>query len=321
MILFYFYKFPIHGNKQILKTLTLIELLVVLTILVMLSTLAISAIGEKESQARYEKTIQTFQALEQAIVGLEVTENPEWIDYRNTDYVSTLGNPPRLLENLWINPGLQPFGRQTATDGSGATLYCGWRGPYLRLAVGTDTLVDGWGNSFEFLDQNGTVISPLGSAPMEMIRSLGGKQNVGGSGSYQEDLVLPFAVTDLGVATTEGVSFKQDLYRASIDLYVRYEDQTLGTGVIDPLEVNGPLTLRAYHPDPLTGAITFTDTSISVPFSSGENFKRTLTLSVGSRAFRAFQSDGGNSLSSGVRYVQMLRGTQTSEIQLIIIKS
>jgi len=161
------------GGAQAPSGFTLVEMLVVLTILAVLAGVALQAIEPVADQARYEATQSTLTGVAEALLGpegLRQTDGTPLI----TGFVADIGRPPVLqgadpatqLHELW-DPGstlATGFAFQNRsgpaahgsppTDYSDISLPCGWRGPYLRLGVGTTDLRDGWGNPFS-LSANG----------------------------------------------------------------------------------------------------------------------------------------------------------------------
>lgn len=303
------------------RQLTLIELLLVLTLLAIVSTMALGGIVEQQNQVRYEQTLSTLKQLETAVVGRDWSASGSEIEesLKNRDYISTMGAPPDQLQQLWINPTLNVFGKKIATDGSNVALYCGWRGPYIRLGIGQNTLLDGWGRPFQLLDQEGNEINPLGSAPIEIIQSFAADLTAGGNEGYNADLVAIFAANSNAVNNLESVTTVQDFYRATIDVYLRYEDLGVAPGVItDPDSSHGNIIIRYYHPNPITGDITFSDLEITTPFAPGENFRRSISATIGSRAIRALQGTG--TIFSVVQTLQLVPGTQSNELTLLLQK-
>ena len=51
------------------------------------------------------------------------------------------------LSELWLLPsGIAPFALIQSANDTDVVVPCGWRGPYLRLALGQTSIRDGWGN-------------------------------------------------------------------------------------------------------------------------------------------------------------------------------
>lgn len=294
---------------MIFKTrMTLVELLVVLLLLAVTSTLVLGSIVNHIDQVRFDQTRLLLESIRRVSLGTE----PEYSE----GYVVEMGEPPQRLEDLWINPDAlnRVFGKKIASDASGVELYCGWRGPYLQLPISQTVLLDGWGNPLELLDQNG--LPPLPGRSFEIVRSLGSDAQNGGSGAYTQDLAAVFAATSVAVAGTDGVTVVEDLYRAQIDVFIRFEDS--GGLIGDPLGINGSLTIRYYHPAPVSGEVVFEQIVIPTPFVLGEDFRRSFNATIGRRALHAFQDNGATILTSEITYLTVRRGNQVMEIQIII---
>lgn len=206
--------------------LTLLELLLVLVILTVVATIAVESIEPKIDQSRFDTTQQTIQNVDDAI--LAETTNTDGTQFYSGLFVD-LGGLPRgfaeldddgrdilTLRELWQNPaGYAAFSLRPATntptpqlanskdlDGdainpdSEVVLGTGWRGPYLRLSIGSDGLTDAWGNKLASYP-NGTEYSHLrGAADIDVIsagqaiygvRSLGRDDLLGGI-DYDRDL-------------------------------------------------------------------------------------------------------------------------------------
>lgn len=140
---------------------TLLELVVVLAILAVVTTLALRSLDHVEDQKRGEANRRGLEELRDAVLG-----SP---DERNADgsrlisgFVADMGRLPRAVEldgnltlaELWMTNGTA-FAVRPATPDQGVptsladpqVLVCGgWRGPYLRLPMGTPEWLDGWGN-------------------------------------------------------------------------------------------------------------------------------------------------------------------------------
>lgn len=289
---------------------TLVELLLVLFILALLSTLAVNSVASNFEQEYAKSTIKTLKNIEDAILAL--SENGA------TGYVAEMGEPPSSLENLWLNPDPagRIFGKKTADDGSGVEFYCGWRGPYLHLSINQNQLLDAWGGSFELLDQNGYPL--VDGAPAQIIRSLGPNHQASEPKKNGDDLVLVLAATQEAVSRIPEISFERDLYRASIDVRIRYQNSE--KTILDPDPVHGDIIIRYYSPDPKTGEILFHDVVISAPFEEAEDFRRTLSATIGPRALLAIQVKKDLTITSEITYLNVRRVNQRDEIELILIQ-
>lgn len=140
---------------------TLLELVVVLAILAVVTTLALRSLDQVQDQKRDEANRAGIEALREAVLG-----SP---DDRASDgtlmlggFVADMGRLPKAVEingnltlaELWLNPG-QSFDVRPATAANGVPpgyvdpqvfVSGGWRGPYLRMPIGAETWLDGWGN-------------------------------------------------------------------------------------------------------------------------------------------------------------------------------
>ena len=229
-----------------------------------------------------DETLKTLNLIQDVILDDEDTK-----EY--SGYLAEMGGTPQKLEHLWINPDPQGrvFGKKEAKDDSGVELYCGWRGPYVQLPIGQDTLLDGWGNEFEVLDRNGDI--PKVGKPFEIVRSLGADRKDGGFGGYNSDIACVLAATKEAVLKKEGVSVPQDLCISQIDVVIRWDKGK--EELLEPSPFNGKISIRYYHPDPQTGEIAFDETILRPPFVA-ETFERSIKATVGPRAIRVTQSNG-----------------------------
>jgi prepilin-type N-terminal cleavage/methylation domain-containing protein len=172
------------------RALTLVELLVVLTILAILTTVAVVSTETVLRQGRFEATQRTLQAIEEAVLGPGLLQSEDGTP-ATAGFVADIGRLPLDLSELWDPGDLPPF---EFTRASAANLPsedaeladpdlvvpCGWRGPYVRLPVGAEELLDGWGNPFDAIvdyDGDNTLV-------VAAVRSLGAD---GLPGSMPED--------------------------------------------------------------------------------------------------------------------------------------
>lgn len=162
-----------------------------LAILAVVTTLAIRALDDVEDQRRFEATQRGLEELEFAILG---SPDDRAADGSRTvsGFVADMGRLPKSVgETLQINgsaldtvtlrelwqepPPLQMFALRHANKANTIPATAadpdvrvpgGWRGPYIRLPLGSETLFDGWGNGY---------ISPRsGSAPTARLLTYGG---------------------------------------------------------------------------------------------------------------------------------------------------
>lgn len=152
--------------------LSLIELIVVLTILAALAGTALVSTEGLVDQSRYDATRDTLTHLEDAILGSAPgPAGAPWLP----GFVADMGRLPRatdvndpgddededeklaeLASELWVQPAAAPaFAIQRPDGDPEIQLPAGWRGPYLRLPLGSAELRDGWGRPIRLLDLNG----------------------------------------------------------------------------------------------------------------------------------------------------------------------
>lgn len=166
---------------------TLLELLVVLVILAIVATIAVQSLQPQVDSQRFESASRLLADIKSsslgptqkyqvdgtplisgfvADVGRFPMVNP---DAFNSDYdasmaLSELWNPDSLLGQTY------PFqfrqGPKKPVDYSDIRLPCGWRGPYLQIPIGMDSLVDPWGRELDMLtDGNGELYQVQISVP------------------------------------------------------------------------------------------------------------------------------------------------------------
>jgi len=149
--------------------LTLIELVVVLAILATLGTVMVVQSDGLADQARYEQSARTLETIRDAVIGREVMtgEDPTSVA---PGFVADVGRLPRAgaaedMSELWDidASGTAPtrFALQNLDDFDADDLWiaCGWRGPYVRLPIGSSELRDGWGRSLVLSDTGGGDVS------------------------------------------------------------------------------------------------------------------------------------------------------------------
>jgi len=179
---------------------TLIELLVVLAILALLTTVAITSTDVLLSQGRYDATVRTLNEVQEAILGPINARQPDGTRVTG-GFVADIGRLPvpagsDRLGELWALPnGMSLFAVRPASDPE-VLVPCGWRGPYLRLPVGSGEVRDGWGNYFDPAVDSSGMITGLRSRGAD---SLAGVPE-SGAGAYDPDLMLTFAAGQLNIA-------------------------------------------------------------------------------------------------------------------------
>ena len=176
---------------------TLVELLVVLTILALMATVAITSTDLMMGQGRFEATVRTLTNIEEAVRGPSGVRQPDGT-LLISGFVADMGrlpvvtsNDPRLaLSELWASGTLPLFDIRSPDSDLEVLVPCGWRGPYLRLPVGTPDLRDGWGNPLVLLDESDNVATV--GTPIHSVGSLAADKSIGGTG-YDADLGISFA--------------------------------------------------------------------------------------------------------------------------------
>lgn len=148
--------------------LTLLELIVALGVLAVLSTVAVRAIDPIADQARYEVAQRLLTNLRTATVGDQSTRQSNG-QRMITGLLADTGQLPSDLNHFLEQPiGLIAHGSQSFDSNrdsvNDVTLSSGWRGPYLHLGAGQNSLLDGWGRA-PLIDPDGGVFdfTSLGS--------------------------------------------------------------------------------------------------------------------------------------------------------------
>ena len=182
------------SERHVRRALTLLEMMVSLGILAVLSTMAVRALDPIADQSRYEATQRLLLDLREATVGDRRAKgiNGEPIV---RGFVSDVGRLPTSLSDFTTLPaGVIAFSsqsfdsdRDTVDD---VTLSSGWKGPYLQLGIGQDSIVDGW-NRAPLIDPDAGTFD---------IRSLGAD----GDSIAPEDGYLADVITE--IPTTEFLS-------------------------------------------------------------------------------------------------------------------
>lgn len=170
-------KFSRHSTHQRIRAgLTLLELMVVLVILAIVATVAVQSLQPQVDSQRFESAASLLEEIKTATLGpaqkFQLDGTPIV-----SGFVADVGRFPRIetsdedvedllpLTELWSNENqlaIQfPFqfrpGPTQPVDYSTIRLPCGWRGPYLQLPIGTQSLVDPWGRPPE------TVVNEMGT--------------------------------------------------------------------------------------------------------------------------------------------------------------
>ncbi len=145
--------------------------MVVLVILAIVATVAIQSLQPQVDNQRFQSATSLLSAIGAATYGpqdkFQVDGTPLLSGFvadvgrlprLNVDNDQTLPNPEATISELWdIDSTLArefPYqfrnGPTQPVDYSKIRLPCGWRGPYLQLSAGANSLVDPWGRIPEF---------------------------------------------------------------------------------------------------------------------------------------------------------------------------
>jgi prepilin-type N-terminal cleavage/methylation domain-containing protein len=277
------------------RGLTLLELVVVLAILAALTTVAAVATDNVISQGRFDLTQKTLENVRRSVIGPDGTDAAASSEAL-AGFVADTGrlplavgsDPSTQLAELWSNPaGLEPFGIKTSPSDPEVSLTCGWRGPYLRLPVGSESLVDGWGNPFEVMTFDGSeFIDAADGLPIYGIGSLGADGAVGSLG-----LDGPPLSEDLSLAFIDPVNL-QSHWTNDVVITVRQRD---ASGDLVAPQGEGTLYVAMYTPNPTTGGLaqvsaTPSVTPMTIPYTATFG-----DVPVGPKVVRAYQSltEGG----------------------------
>ncbi|MEM1108866.1 MAG: hypothetical protein AAGH99_09275 [Planctomycetota bacterium] len=146
------------------------ELIVVLVILAALGTVLVTQTTGLTDEARYTQTVRSLEAIQDAVIGRQVArgEDPTAVP---PGFVSDMGRLPQAVEeatDVFTLAELWDGGQFAAADlyqvrtltglDNELQMASGWRGPYVRLPVGTDELRNGWGREFDLFDGAGAAV-------------------------------------------------------------------------------------------------------------------------------------------------------------------
>ena len=152
---------------------TLLELAVVLGIIVVITHLAVREAGKWRSSQLHAIADKGLGEIKEAILGSDFERDAEGTRIR-TGFLADMGRLPRAetnalgrltLSELWLCPAaadrfaVRPAVASNLVSTADAddadadvVVPCGWRRPYLRLALGKTRLLDAWGNAYETPD-------------------------------------------------------------------------------------------------------------------------------------------------------------------------
>lgn len=286
----------------------MLELLVVLAILAVVTALAVRSLDRVEEQHRYESAVRGLQEISDAVLGSPADRVADGTQMA-TGFVADMGRLPRTslssnspdleLRELWVNPG-PPFDVRAAIPANGVTeadqdgqvlVPGGWRGPYLRLPIGTRELLDGWGNP---------ITSPADSSPAnpdtmgyarlragddQPLTAAGQKVRIirilGANGRRDE--------ADAGYDRDETLAFFDDTIRALpvVQVEVLNSNGVAATSADYPdrsvtLRIFGPHPGNAAHIEVHRATVAFDANPVSITLPS------TSEVTIGPRIFRAY---------------------------------
>ncbi len=208
-----------HCRPAVRKALTLLELLVVLVILAIVATVAVNSLQPRVEAARFGQTQKLIANVQDSILGPRNSRQADGTPLVS-GFVADVGRAPLVqgaelsntspgepnegmeLRELWsADTSLArtyPFqfrsGPNSPVDYSDIQLPCGWRGPYLQLSIGVDSLRDPWGRPFDVqADMDDAVQTmiwrPVGSYDKPLASDLtSGKVSVAGAINLGESI-------------------------------------------------------------------------------------------------------------------------------------
>lgn len=191
---------------------TLAELLVVLAIMSILTVVAVQSLVPVASQARFEATQRTIAEIQAAVEG-PANSSAAAVQGNTACFLADAGRLPVNLNELLLYGGqsVTTFAYINATNPLGsaavtATVPGGWRGPYMRLGIGSTTVVDGWGRPFVAVpDTTNTYVAG--------IMSLGADGKADGDGGTIDGYNADFGVSFVNAAqptTINGMIYQLD---------------------------------------------------------------------------------------------------------------
>lgn len=327
--------------------LTLIEMVVVLLIMTILATVAVEMVTPQVDQTRFETTQQTIERVQDAIFAERITGDGRlhwsgfYVDlgrlpqaYLETDSSLSLRELWQQTVDLSGDPTVVPYTRRDAetanvtneedggkkVDSDGDDIYydsevqlaSGWRGPYLKLPIGADSLTDGWGHqltgtlgvpatshlrTWQDIDGNGQIdadeldigVSSEGQA-IYGLRSFGADNNLDAGGAYspyENDLPsssLPISLrpasTNLPSPPDTTTTLQRGQGTVTIDIFIGSVHAAAPADII----------VQIYYPDGETGLI-----KVEQAYNSNEIISVTPSSGVGYDEFEVtFQDSDGD---------------------------
>ena len=331
-------KFAVSHFSRGEHGMTLLELVVVIAILAVLMTVALRSMTGVAQQSRFEATQRTLENIQEAILGPANDHQPDGSRVIN-GFIADIGRLPQAvpainpdgttsltLNELLIQPtNAWSFDVRPATaanldpnEGSMADasvlVPCGWRGPYLRLAVGETAITDGWGVALANPAPAVTNVvllyrpdlSPVANPgdPIGVVVSPGADGVPGGTG-YNSDL-----------------SVTASNYTASLVVTVSMYD-TNGVAINSPSTNGDQVVVRVFGPDPENigkiAAQALTNSLIGGPLNYLFTNSPALALTQGPRAVRAYlqTSSGAITNTSAIDYLNLHPGFNTAGLTLV----
>ncbi len=217
---------------------TLVELLVVMVILVTLAGLAVVSLEGSVAQSRYDGTARVFADLERAILDEPAARQPDG-SRSYAGFLADMGRLPVVADSaapcaeLWTQPpGVLAFAlRSPPAPDDDIALPCGWRGPYVTLPFGAESLADGWGRGFEVYNPTGAEAA-VGET-IAALASLGADGEEAGE-SFDRDLGLDFSARS----------------RGALRVVVKCASDSAGSALRDPTLADGDrVVVRLFGPD------------------------------------------------------------------------
>ncbi len=296
--------------------LTLFELVIVLAILAAMAAAASVATDRMLLRRRNEVTDNTLAAFRNSllgrfgrvdqIAGISTAQSATEVDGFIADVgrlpVAVGADPELQLSELWVNPnGIETYGLKTAAGDPEVTLACGWRGPYLDLAIGSARLKDGYGRSLVVLAADATGIAKV-AASGETIMGLSSLGSDGATGVTSTELPL-------GEDRTVWLGDSMTMIKSDLTVSV-FESDGAG-GRLSPTQ-SGSLMVRLYLPDASNGGLTWQQSPvIATPGAAAFSFPDAL---IGKKVLRAYwvSDDASISVNSAVSPIEVRRNGETN---------
>lgn len=261
-------------RQQSPRALSLLELVVALTILIILTTVSLQVTDGVVDQERFDSSRRTLQEIEGAILGQPQQENGAV-----RGFVADMGRLPTNLNELIQAPldsannplsfnYIEPPGTQNIFLGTG------WRGPYLRLPIGTTTIKDSYGQDFQITPNDGSSIESI---------------------AVNKDLRSPPFDNDLIIELKNS----SGLNRVEANVTVTVE--LLDGSSFRPLTVaDGDITVTLFEPDGAGGVRPPTNPPQpprELIFNAAQSTQQFQSVTIGPRALHASNSTLSASLS------------------------